>query len=151
MTLKCSPCIRKVINDNTDQLYLESQAYRVHDINRVMICHHYRKYGHMAEKWPEKNESKAPTCGKCAGNHKTPSCSETEKKCINCMKTGNNTNIDHTTYDRHCPAYEAEITRIQNNIDHGFNKSLNCALLNIQSVTSKTIEIRQLRRENATS
>ena len=29
VTLKCSPRIRKVIKDNTDQLYFESQVYSV--------------------------------------------------------------------------------------------------------------------------
>ena len=120
LTLKCSPHIRKVINDNADQLYLESQAYRVYDTFRVVICHHCQKYSHMAEKYPEKNQSKAPTCGKYAGNHRTSSCSETEKKHINCIRKGNDTDIDHTTYDRHCLSYEAEKTRIQNNTDHGF-------------------------------
>ena len=51
VTLKCSPHTRKVINDKADQLYLESQVY---DTYRVMIRHHCQKYGHIAEKWPEK-------------------------------------------------------------------------------------------------
>ena len=42
-----------------------------------------------------------------------------QKKSINCMRKGNNTNIDHTTYDRHCHMKQKK-TRIQNNTDHGF-------------------------------
>ena len=68
MTLKCSPRIRKVIKDNADQLYLESQVYRVYDFYHVVICHHCQKYGHIANKCSEKNASKPPTCGKCASS-----------------------------------------------------------------------------------
>ena len=74
----------------------------------------------MAEKCTKKNGNNASTCGKCAGNHKTSSCSEIEEKCINCMRKGNNINIDHTTYEWHCPSYVAEKMRVQNNTGHGF-------------------------------
>ena len=43
VTLKCSPRIRKVIKDNNDQLYFESQVYRVYDSYHVVICHHCQK------------------------------------------------------------------------------------------------------------
>ena len=94
MTLKCSPCIRKVIRDNADQLYLESQAYSVHDTYRIIICHYCQKYGHIAKKCPDKNENKPSTCGKCAGIHETQNCNGTEKKCVNCVRKGTITNID---------------------------------------------------------
>ena len=41
--------------------------------------------------------------------------------CINCMGRGNNTDIDHTTYDRDCLSYVAEKTIVKNNTDHGFS------------------------------
>ena len=47
VTLKCSPRIRKVIKDNNDQLYFESQVYRVYDSYHVVICHHCQKMGHI--------------------------------------------------------------------------------------------------------
>ena len=50
VTLKCSPRIRKIIKDNNDQLYFESQVYRVYDSNHVVICHHCQNVGHIASK-----------------------------------------------------------------------------------------------------
>ena len=70
VTLKCSPRIRKVIKDNNDQLYFESQVYKVYDSYHVIICHHCQKMDHMASKCPDKNDGKSPICGKCAGTHK---------------------------------------------------------------------------------
>ena len=69
VTLKCSPRIRKVIKDNNDQLYFESQVYRVYDSYHVVICHHCQKVGHMASKCPDKNDGKPSICGKCTGTH----------------------------------------------------------------------------------
>ena len=43
VTLTCSPHIRKIIKDNNDQLYFESQVYRVYDSYHVVICHHCQK------------------------------------------------------------------------------------------------------------
>ena len=120
MTLKCSPRIRKVIKDNTDQLYFESQVYRVYDSYHVVICHHCQNVGHIASKCSEKNDGKPPICGKCASAHETRKCNVTERKCVNCMRRGITTNIDHGTYDKNCPAYETENMRVQNNTDHGY-------------------------------
>ena len=68
VTLKCSPRIRKVIKDNNDQLYFESQVHRVYDSYHVAICHHCQKVGHIASKCPDKNDGKPPICGKCASS-----------------------------------------------------------------------------------
>ena len=89
MTLKCSPRIRKVIKDNNDQLYFESQVYRVYDSYHVVICHHCQKIGHMARKCPDKNDGKLSICGKCTGTHETRKCNKIEmcplrKKGYNC-------------------------------------------------------------------
>ena len=46
VTLKRSPSIRKVIRDNADQLYLESQVYSAYDSYHVIVCHYCQKYGH---------------------------------------------------------------------------------------------------------
>ena len=47
-----------VIKDNNDQLYFESQVYRVYDLYHVVICHHCQKMGHMASKCPDKNDGR---------------------------------------------------------------------------------------------
>ena len=120
VTLKCSPRIRKVIKDNNDQLYFESQVYRVYDSYHVVICHHCQKMGHIASKCPDKNDGKSPICGKCAGTHETRKCNEMEKKCVNCVRRGITVNIDHGTYDKNCPVYQMEKTRVQNNTDNGY-------------------------------
>ena len=120
VTLKCSPRIRKVIKDNNDQLYFESQVYRVYDSYHVVICHHCQKMGHMASKCPDKNDGKSPICGKCAGTHETRKCNEIEKKCVNCVRRGITVDIDHGTYDKNCPVYQMEKTRVQNNTDNGY-------------------------------
>ena len=120
VTLKCSPRIRKVIKDNNDQLYFESQVYRVYDSYHVVICHHCQKIGHMASKCPDKNDGKPPICGKCTGTHETQKCNVIEKKCVNCVRRGITVDIDHGTYDKNCPVYEMEKTRVQNNTDNGY-------------------------------
>ena len=88
VTLKCSPRIRKVIKDNNDQLYFESQVYRVYDSYHVVICHHCQKVGHMASKCPDKNDVKPSICGKCSlqVHTKHKKCNEIEKKCVNCVR-----------------------------------------------------------------
>ena len=120
VTLKCSPRIRKVIKDNNDQLYFESQVYKVYDSYHVIICHHCQKMGHMASKCPDKNDGKSPICGKCAGTHETRKCNEIEKKCVNCIRRGMTVDTDHGTYDKNCPVYQMEKTRVQNNTDNGY-------------------------------
>ena len=120
VTLKCSPRIRKIIKDNNDQLYFESQVYRVYDSYHVVICHHCQKVGHMASKCPDKNDGNPSICGKCTGTHETRKCNEIEKKCVNCVRRGITINIDHGTYDKNCPVYQMEKTRVQNNTDNGY-------------------------------
>ena len=120
VTLKCSPRIRKVIKDNNEQLYFESQVYRVYDSYYVVICHHCQKVGHIASKCPDKNDGKPLICGKCASTHEIRKCNVIEKKCVNCTRRGVTTNIDHGTYDKNCPVYEMEKTRVQNNTDNGY-------------------------------
>ena len=56
---------------------------------------------------------------------------------------------DHGTYDKNCPVYQMEKTRVQKTRTMATKKSLNCALINIQSVTSKTLEIRELIAEKS--
>ena len=90
VTLKCSPRIRKIIKDNNDQLYFESQVYRVYDSYHVVICQHCQKVGHIASKCPDKNDGNPPICGKCAGTHKTRKCNVTEKKMCQLRKKGHN-------------------------------------------------------------
>ena len=66
-----------------------------------MICHHCQRYDHRAEKCRGKKWRENSNLCKCAANHKTSNCSETEEKCINCMRKGNK-KIDHASYGRHC-------------------------------------------------
>ena len=129
VTLKCSLRIRKVIKDNNDQLYFESQVYRVYDSYHVVICHHCQKVGHIASKCSDKNDGKPPICGKCASAHETRKCNVIERKCVNCTRRGITTNIDHGTYDKNCPAYGMEKTRVQNNTDHGYYKIAKLCLI----------------------
>ena len=83
-----------------DQLYFESQVYRVYDSYHVVICHHCQKVGHMASKCPDKNDGNPPICGKCASTHETQKCNAIEKKCVNCVRRGITVNTDHGTYDK---------------------------------------------------
>ena len=63
----------------------------------------------MVEKCPEKMEAKLQPVENVLVVIKHQAVVK-QKKFINCMGKENNTNIDHTTYDRHCPSMKQKKT-----------------------------------------
>ena len=83
--LRCQPEVREVIHKNYDKVLLDWGSYIVRDRYHAPICFHCQRYGHQANKCTSKMNGDHPCCFKCAGQHKSVDCTETEKKCINCM------------------------------------------------------------------
>lgn len=119
VVLRCSPGTRKSIRDHGDNIYLESDKKIAYDTYHVFRCNYCQSYNHMETNCNEKKDGKGETCAKCAGKHRTSSCTVDEHKCINCVKKGEAEN-DHVAYDPKCPVYKAEKMRIMNQTDHGF-------------------------------
>lgn len=62
------------------------------------LCNFCTKFGHSAQECPEKK----PKCGKCAGTHKTSTCTEGALKCPNCNK-------EHPAWSRKCEARPTQV------------------------------------------
>ena len=78
------------------------------------------KFGHIEKKCPAKENNENPTCGRCAGEHRTITCKEEQnKKCINCVNLKKE-NTNHMVNERCCEALQAEIEKVRNRTDHGF-------------------------------
>ena len=72
-----------------------------HKLPRPVRCYNCNQYGHYQSRC-----SQATTCGQCAQNHRTDSCTTGEKKCAACGEA-------HAVIDRGCPVYKRERTRLQ--------------------------------------
>lgn len=72
-----------------------------HKMPRPIRCYNCNQYEHYQYR------CKHPTtCGKCAQNHRTDSCTSGEKKCPACGDA-------HAVTDRGCPVYKRERSRLQ--------------------------------------
>ncbi|KAF5383104.1 hypothetical protein D9615_004832 [Tricholomella constricta] len=72
-----------------------------HEPRRCLKCQFYGK-GHIAQECKQVHE----TCGKCAGQHKSKDCKETDTRkfsCVNCR--ARRWRDDHSSADRMCPVF----------------------------------------------
>ena len=65
-----------------------------------MRCNNCQHFGHFAKECSTPEE---PVCGKCSENHRTDSCAKYERKCINCIRNGDE-ELDHSVTYHGCPA-----------------------------------------------
>ena len=73
------------------------------EVRRCFIC---QSYGHAMSTC----RMTTPSCGKCAGPHRTRECSATFKKCVHCAGA-------HETGDRFCPIQMKAVARYQERND----------------------------------
>lgn len=118
--LKCDPEIRKLLRVNHDNVKLAWGIYNVRDRYITTTCFHCQRYGHIEARCPAKEKNESPTCGCCAGNHKTKECSNKDrKKCINCSNL-KKAAINHMVNERCCESLQAEIQKMMDKTDHGY-------------------------------
>ncbi len=67
----------------------------------VRRCYKCNRYGHTSTRFP----ALAPTCGKCASNHDSRSCTVSTFKCQNCTK-------NHMAGDASCPKQIKAVKRL---------------------------------------
>jgi hypothetical protein len=71
-------------------------ASEFHKLPRPIRCYNCNQYGHYQSRCVLNT-----TCGKCSRDHRTDSCTATEKKCPAC-------GLAHTVTDPGCPVYKRE-------------------------------------------
>ena len=139
--LKCDPQVRGLLHENKDKVMLQWGVYVLRD-RYALICYHCQRYGHVVANCNHWKES--AHCYKCAGLHSGKDCNSDVKKCINCMRQKKES-TDHSANEGCCPIFvnelRSEIALIMASRD---NSVFKCGLVNIQSVTNKTQEIRDL-------
>ena len=116
--LKCDPEVRKLIHDNHDRIKLVWSVYEVRDRYWVNTCHYCQRHGHVEKNCLAKTNEE-PFCKYCSGRHKSNECSETSRKCINCIRY-KNSDIGHAVGDRCCQVLIKETMNIKEITDHGY-------------------------------
>ena len=116
---KCEPEIRALIHRHGDRVFLQWGSYFIRDRYHLVTCYHCQRFGHIANKCPDVTKNADPICFKCAGNHRSTSCTNQEKKCINCVRHKKN-QTGHSVNESTCPVLLAELKRIQDMTDHGY-------------------------------
>ena len=114
---KCEPDVRGMINKNKDKVKLQWGIYNIRDRYHPLVCYHCQRYGHIADNCKDKEED--PCCFKCAGNHKSKTCTTDQRKCINCERR-KKSDTKHSATDYSCPVRSEEVDKIINLTDHGF-------------------------------
>ena len=116
---KCEPEIRALINKHGDCINLNWGRYFVRDRYHVQTCYHCQRLGHITTECPSKQKREDPVCYKCSGNHMSKDCTNTDKKCINCIRH-KKPDTSHSANESCCPVYMAEIDRARASTDHGY-------------------------------
>lgn len=117
--IRCDPVVREMIHKHHDRIKLQWGVYNVRDRYHVLICYHCQRYGHQEANCTSKNNGEASCCFKCAGNHRSKDCTNTEKTCINCVRF-KKPDVNHIVMDSCCPVYQGELERVRNMTDHGY-------------------------------
>ena len=116
--IKCDPEVRRLIHNNGDKLNLKWGRHSVYDRYYALMCFYCLKYGHKKDKCPAKINNERPKCFKCAEAHEGHSCQAIERKCGNCRTVKRYD--DHSVSSTACPILAAELMRIRENTDHGY-------------------------------
>ena len=95
-----SKVLREGLTYHKDRIVIGLMSCKIYDRHQVMRCNNCQHFGHFAKSCPTPDE---PVCGKCSENHRTDSCAKYERKCVNCVRNGNDVS-DHATSYHGCPA-----------------------------------------------
>ena len=119
--LRCLPEVRKSIRINGDTVLLPWGVIGVRDRYLTTTCFYCQRYGHIEAKCPAKEKNELPTCGLCAGNHRSKECNRDQnvRKCINCV-THKREDTDHFVNQRCCESLNAEIRKIKEITENGY-------------------------------
>ena len=104
-----SEVLRKGVRNYNDKVTIGLTSYKVYDRFHVKRCNNCQGIGHYYKDCPTPND---PSCAKCGLNHATNTCNNTENKCVNCVKTGKDSN--HTAFDPKCPVLLSEVEKKKN-------------------------------------
>ena len=109
---RCDPEVRKLLRLKYDNIKLQWGIYNICDRYITTTCFYCMKFGHIESKCPAKANNENPTCGRCAGDHRTSTCKEeTNNKCINCVNLKKK-DTNHMVNQKGCEALQAEINKI---------------------------------------
>jgi hypothetical protein len=82
--------------------------YRVYELFQTVRCFNCSGFRHIAKECRHN-----VACPKCAGSHKLSECQSSEVKCINCVTTNENLdmnfNVSHSAWHRDCPVFVRKI------------------------------------------
>ena len=102
-----SDTLRKGLRNYKDKVTIGLLSCKVYDRFHVKRCNNCQGIGHYY-----KDCQNEPRCAKCSLDHATSSCQNSEIKCVNCEKAGNDAN--HTAYDPKCPVLMSEVEKKKN-------------------------------------
>ena len=113
--LRVSSELRDLILKNGDKLRVGMRRCQVYNRFFVKRCYGCQHYGHFHAQCPTPN---IVCCSTCAGDHETKDCSasQSEKKCVNCMREGKTERIDHCASSMHCPVFTKATDKLKNSI-----------------------------------
>ena len=95
-----SPVLREGLQYHKDRIIIGFMSCKIYDRQQVMRCNNCQHFGHFARNCPTQDE---PVCGKCSESHRTDSCDKNERKCINCVRNGNEDD-NHSVLYHGCPS-----------------------------------------------
>ena len=124
--LKKIPEIRSTIVLNGGRVFLGLQSCRAYDRFWATQCHHCQRFGHVAERCPNKG-SPSVYCF-CSSSHESRRCPDrTIPKCTNCFSDKPRETWQHSASSLDCPVMRSERRRAFENTDFGRSKNVQCS------------------------
>ena len=94
-----SPVLRDGITQFRNKLTLGLTSCKVYDQYHIKRCNKCQHFGHYSKDC----QSQENHCAKCGEDHATNTCTSSNQKCINCVRSGTGTQ-DHSAFDINCPS-----------------------------------------------
>ena len=110
--------LRKTLKKH-QKVRISWRNYKIDDYVNIIRCFNCQRFGHLA-----KDCKSEATCGKCAEQHKTADCKNSNAaKCINCTRTNlrnknNKLNNCHSVSSEECPSYQKIAAQIRSSFNH---------------------------------
>lgn len=148
--LRIQRIMKKIVNENRESVLTPTRAVKIWFLGQtlparaflfynaipvepfvfsVLQCRKCLRFGHIEDQCKGKT-----TCAKCAQDHLTGTCSQSNRRCANCMSP------DHLGTDRKCPKYlrQRRIKEIM--------ASHNCAFHDVFTICPELHEDKRIRR-----
>jgi hypothetical protein len=104
--LELKPKIFNLIK-NKRRVFIGWHSCRTEEYLYIKRCYHCQRFGHTSNECRERDNN--PSCGVCAGNHNTNTCSkDSVKMCVNCDRKNKlnpnrkQFNTSHTVFNKEC-------------------------------------------------